>query len=75
MQPPILRVWPRAVGWFFRDETGQDLVEYALLSAFIGLAGVGVFELISDGLAATYVSWVGSPDSGVQSLWQPPDPQ
>jgi Flp pilus assembly pilin Flp len=28
---------------FFQDESGQDLVEYSLLVAFIGLAGAAVY--------------------------------
>ena len=32
-----------------REDSGQDLVEYALLTAFIGLAGVTVFGFILAG--------------------------
>jgi len=31
------------LGGFLRDETAQDLVEYALLLAFIALAGSALF--------------------------------
>lgn len=31
------------VGRFFRDETGQDLIEYLLLIAFVALAGAATF--------------------------------
>jgi Flp pilus assembly pilin Flp len=30
-------------GRFLRDETGQDLVEYSLLIAFVALAGAAAF--------------------------------
>jgi len=51
------------VGLLIRDETGQDLIEYALLAAFISLAALvaittlgttitGVFTSINDSLPA-----------------------
>jgi Flp pilus assembly pilin Flp len=52
------------------NEEGQDLIEYALLAAFIGLAGVGVFNVIAASMNASYSSW----DTGINSLWQPGDP-
>jgi Flp pilus assembly pilin Flp len=33
----------RPVHAFFRDEQGQDLIEYTLLMAFIVLASAGIF--------------------------------
>ena len=33
----------RNLGRFFRDETGQDLIEYSLLIAFVALAGAAMF--------------------------------
>ena len=56
---------------FVRNESGQDVIEYALLSAFIGLAAVAVFPLIQSGLNAAYMSW----DGATQGLWEPLDPQ
>lgn len=32
---------------FFRDEDGQDLIEYTLLLAFVSLAGAAVFVAMS----------------------------
>ena len=52
------------------DDTGQDLIEYALLAAFIGLAGVGLFDLIAANMNASYSSW----NSGVNRLWEPGAP-
>ena len=58
----------------FASETeGQDLLEYALLAAFIGIAGWAVLLTIPDTIAATYASWI-DPDVGVPSLWDPPPP-
>jgi len=33
----------RNLGRFISDETGQDLIEYSLLIAFIALAGAAMF--------------------------------
>lgn len=52
------------------DDTGQDLIEYALLTVAIGLAAVAVFDQIRTAIGTTYVSWEG----GVNNLWVPPDP-
>ena len=53
-----------------REETAEDLVEYGLLTAFIGLAGVAVFGLIMAGLHSGYTNW----DRDTQNLWVMPDP-
>ena len=52
------------------EDHGQDLVEYALLTAAIGLAGAVAWPNIVDSMGATYQGW----DTGVQDLWEPPDP-
>jgi Flp pilus assembly pilin Flp len=33
----------RTLGRFISDETGQDLIEYSLLLAFVALAGAAAF--------------------------------
>ncbi len=53
-----------------REDAGQDVVEYALLGAFIGLSGAAALSLISTNLSASYLTW----DSGVQNIWQMPAP-
>jgi Flp pilus assembly pilin Flp len=55
---------------FFHDERGQDLIEYALLTALIGFAGLLVFDLIRIGIGTSYTSW----ETGSNSLWAPSDP-
>lgn len=49
---------------------GQDLVEYALLTAFIGMAGAAAWDLIRTGLGTVYGSWV----TAVWNLWEPENP-
>ncbi len=45
---------------FIDGEQGQDLVEYALLCAFIGLAAVATFAAMQGVMAGTYSSWDSS---------------
>ena len=49
---------------FLRDETGQDLIEYALLAVFIGIVGVVTWQAIGSGISNDYTGW----DAGVQYL-------
>ena len=41
---------------FFRDEQGQDLVEYALIVAAIGLALILTVRQVSDAIVTLYSS-------------------
>ena len=53
------------------DDHGQDLVEYALLSAFIGLVCVAVWPNIRAAIGAAFIAW----DTNVQGLSScTPDP-
>ena len=54
------------------DDTGQDLIEYALLSSAIGLAGYLALNYLTGAMNTTYGSW----DTAVQSdaLVEVPDP-
>lgn len=57
---------------FFRDESGQDIVEYALLMAFVGLAGAAAINALGSDvntLWANINSRMTSTDAG------PLDPQ
>ena len=58
------------VGRLVEDESGQDLIEYALLTTTIGFAGILVWSLVGNAIRGTYTSWV----SGVDSLAVPPAP-
>jgi Flp pilus assembly pilin Flp len=53
-----------------RDEDGQDLVEYALLTAFFGVTFLAVWTSLT---AAIHTSH-GNTTNGVFDLWDPPDP-
>jgi Flp pilus assembly pilin Flp len=56
-----------------RDDSAQDTVEYALLAAFIGIAGYVTLNSLLPALAGTYGSWI-DPNRGSPSLWAPPEP-
>jgi Flp pilus assembly pilin Flp len=56
---------------FLVDETGQDLVEYALLTSAIGFAGAVAFSLLASSINTVYSGW----DGGVNGLWEVPTPQ
>ena len=59
-----MRCWRQ----FWLDECGQDLVEYALLTALIGLVGLAVWSTIVNLIGQRY----GEYDTGVQNLWESP---
>ncbi len=69
-EPPRTPVWPPAVRRFWQDETGQDIIEYGLLAAFIGIAAIATWTSIETHLHDAYLGY----DTGVQNLWQPPNP-
>jgi len=52
------------------DEHGQDLIEYALLSASIGLAGVAVFNAMGSVMQTAYGAWLTRADTAADM----PDP-
>lgn len=58
---------------FTADDGAQDLIEYALLAAFIGIAGWAVLMTLPNVMGATYASWT-DPTVGVPSRWDPPEP-
>ena len=56
---------------FFKEDDGADLIEYALLSAAIGLCCVAAWNAIPPKMLAAYTGW----DTGVQNLSKcMPDP-
>jgi len=53
-----------------RDDRGQDIIEYALLTAGIGLAGIAVWPAITAAIGVTYEAL----DAGTQDIWETPPP-
>jgi Flp pilus assembly pilin Flp len=52
------------------DDGGSDLIEYALLTALVGILGILSFTNLSGPMSNNYTGW----DSSVRSLWIPPAP-
>ena len=52
------------------DDQAQDLIEYALLSAGLGFAGIATWPAIQTAIGATYTTL----DIATQGLWEPPPP-
>jgi len=55
---------------FIRDEQGQDLVEYALLSVFVALASKVAFGLLGTAVHDLFIA----KDAADQLNWEPPPP-
>jgi Flp pilus assembly pilin Flp len=53
------------------DDSGQDLIEYALLTAIIGISGVLIFSTLSTTMGTRY----SARDAAAQNAWQPCPPQ
>ena len=53
-----------------RDDRGQDLLEYALLTAAIGVAGAATWPIIETSIGTAYRAL----DANTQNLWEPPPP-
>ncbi len=62
--------WRRALLAFWLDERGQDLIEYALLTASVGLAGAATWPVIEEAIRTAYRAL----DTNTQNLWEPPPP-
>ena len=56
----MMQLWRR----FLRDERGQDLVEYALIVAAVGLALIVTVNQLSEAIVSLYSSITG----GVASI-------
>ena len=53
-----------------RDDAGQDLIEYALLTGIIAIAGILLFPTIQSKMAGAYQDW----NDNAQAIWDAPPP-
>jgi Flp pilus assembly pilin Flp len=53
-----------------REDDGQDVIEYALLTASIGIAGVATWPLIEAGITTAYKAI----NTRTLDAWEVPDP-
>ena len=56
---------------FISDDSGQDLIEYALLTAIIGISGVLILSTLSTTMGTAYSGW----NTAGQNAWEPCPPQ
>jgi Flp pilus assembly pilin Flp len=55
---------------FVVDERGEDLVDYMLLGAVIGLAGAAAFQTLMGAMNGAY----DSRETHINSIWVTPEP-
>ena len=65
-EAPVWRTLQRLV----HDERGHDVVEYALLSAAIGMAGIATWPLLAAEIGTQYRTL----DANTQGVWEVPNP-
>lgn len=53
-----------------REDDGQDVIEYALLTASIGIVGVATWPLIATAIGTAY----GRYNTNTQNIWEVPNP-
>jgi len=53
-----------------RNDDGQDLIEYALLTAGMGFAGMAVWPAVVAAVSGAYQNL----DENTQELWETPPP-
>jgi Flp pilus assembly pilin Flp len=67
----IATMSPRtSVARLLRDESGQDVIEYVLLTAGIGIVTIATWPVIETAIRVSYQAL----DTNTQNLWVPPDP-
>ena len=71
--PRLAAMCPAIVSRFVVSDSGQDIVEYALLAAFLGVAGALVLNTMGVTIFNTYQSWI-DPAVGAPSIWEPAAP-
>lgn len=53
-----------------RECAGQDLIEYMLLAAFLGIVGYAGLQVLGGAMRASY----GQQNSAMNELWETPPP-
>ena len=66
MTRPSVSLWSR----FVNEDRGQDLIEYALLTAGVGVLSAATWRLIANAIGRAYTTL----ESNTHNLWEPPPP-
>lgn len=59
------------LGRFCSEDSGQDLIEYALLTVIIGLTSLVLYTTVQSTMAKNYKD----SNTNIQNVWQPPPPK
>ena len=54
----------------YREDDGQDLIEYVLLTGIIAVAAILIFPAMQSAMVSTYRNW----NADTQAIWEPPPP-
>jgi Flp pilus assembly pilin Flp len=54
----------------WREEEGQDLLEYALLTGIIGISSIVLITTVVPTMAAAYQAW----NTAQENVWEPNPP-
>ena len=52
------------------DESGQDVLEYALLAALVAIVSIPAINALQTALKTSYLSW----NDGLMRCWRMPEP-
>jgi Flp pilus assembly pilin Flp len=52
------------------DERGQDVIEYALLTAAVGVVSAATWPVVASAIGTAYTTL----ESNTHNLWEPPPP-
>jgi Flp pilus assembly pilin Flp len=70
-----MRIWAQfaraVVAGVIADDSGQDLIEYALLTAIVGIAGLLALSTLPTKMGTAYSGW----NAAGQNAWQPCPPK
>lgn len=64
--PPVARLATRCL----HDTAGDDLVEYAMLTALVAVVTIAAWGVIEGRLGQSYTTY----DGKTQAIWSPDDP-
>ena len=56
----------------YHEDAGQDILEYVLLTSFVGFAAAVAFSLLREAMGASYAVWDANGQS--DTLVEVPDP-
>jgi Flp pilus assembly pilin Flp len=75
VQKVVISLRTMIFGRLLFDDRGQDLIEYALLSALIGIVGIIAWNNVGVAVNTTYTAWDTNLNGDASTApWRMPDP-